>query len=259
MAERIGWGLIGASTIASQYVIDAIRAQPDAEIVGVASATPEHGADYAARHGIGRAHRSLDSLLSDPEVDAVYVSTTNEMHAAQTIAAAAAGKHVLCEKPLATSVADARRMVDACRAAGVVLGTNHHLRNAATHRAARDAVRSGRIGKPLGARVFHAIYLPKGIQTWRIHDPRKGPGAILDLTVHSVDSLRFILGDDPVDVVWPDPGRWNEQPRESKTGRCRRSASGAGCWRSRTTRSPTPGPAPGSRCTARTDPCSRAT
>ncbi|WP_163202505.1 Gfo/Idh/MocA family protein, partial [Citrobacter koseri] len=77
--------------------------------------------------------------VGDQDVDAVYISTTNELHRGQVLAAAAAGKHVLCEKPLAMSLADARAMVDACRATGVVLGTNHHLRNAASHTAMRDA------------------------------------------------------------------------------------------------------------------------
>ena len=104
--------------------------------------------------------RQRRGALADPAVDIVYVSTTNELHRPQTLAAAAAGKHVLCEKPLALTVAEAREMVAACRAAGVVMGTNHHLRNAATHRAMRDAIAAGRIGRPLFARVFHAVYLP---------------------------------------------------------------------------------------------------
>ena len=72
-------------------------------------------------------------MLSDARVSAVYISTTNELHKAQTLAAAAAGKHVPCEKPLALNLVDAREMVAACAKAGAVMGTNHHLRNAATH------------------------------------------------------------------------------------------------------------------------------
>ncbi|MFX5245081.1 Gfo/Idh/MocA family oxidoreductase, partial [Acinetobacter baumannii] len=79
----------------------------------------------------------------------VYVSADNELRHAQVLAAAAAGKHVLCEKPLALTVQQALDMVRACRAAGVVLGTNHHLRNAATHRRMRELVRDGAVGQPL--------------------------------------------------------------------------------------------------------------
>src|SRR3984893_4291368 len=120
------------------------------------------------------AWRSLDALLGSG-IDAVYISTTNELHCSQTLAAAAAGKHVFCEKTLALELADARRMVEVCRAAGVVMGTNHHLRNAATHRALRAAIKQGRIGRPLFARVFHSVYLPPHLQGWRITTP--GPGA----------------------------------------------------------------------------------
>ena len=92
-------------------------------------------------------------------------------------------------------------MVAECRKRGVVMGTNHHLRNAATHRAMRDAIKAGRIGKPLFARVFHAVYLPPHLQGWRIEKPNAGGGVILDITVHDADTLRFVLDDEPQSVV----------------------------------------------------------
>jgi 1,5-anhydro-D-fructose reductase (1,5-anhydro-D-mannitol-forming) len=107
---------------------------------------------------------------------------------------------VLCEKPLALTSADARTMVAAAKAAGLVLGTNHHLRNAGAHRAMREAIATGRIGKPIAARVFHSVYLPENLQGWRITRPEAGGGVVLDITVHDADTLRFVLGDDPVEV-----------------------------------------------------------
>jgi 1,5-anhydro-D-fructose reductase (1,5-anhydro-D-mannitol-forming) len=92
-------------------------------------------------------------------------------------------------------------MVRACAEAGVVMGTNHHLRNAATHRAMRAAIEAGRIGRPLAARVGHAVYLPEHLQGWRLDRPEAGGGVILDITVHDADTLRFVLGDEPLDVV----------------------------------------------------------
>ncbi len=132
VGKSLRWGLIGASTIAREWVIGAIRAQPGNEVVAVLSTDARRGADFARAQGIPSSYTDLDALLANPDVDAVYISTTNELHKAQTIAAAAAGKHVLCEKPLALSLADAREMVAACAKAGVVLATNHHLRNAAS-------------------------------------------------------------------------------------------------------------------------------
>jgi 1,5-anhydro-D-fructose reductase (1,5-anhydro-D-mannitol-forming) len=92
-------------------------------------------------------------------------------------------------------------MVAECKRHGVVMGTNHHLRNAATHRAMRDAIAEGRIGRPLFARVFHAVYLPPHLQSWRIKTPGAGGGVILDITVHDADTLRFVLGDEPESVT----------------------------------------------------------
>ncbi|MHC1547179.1 Gfo/Idh/MocA family protein [Phyllobacterium sp. K27] len=196
----IRWGLIGASTIAHEWVIDAIRAN-GGEIVSVMSTNAERGAKYAADHGIPHSVTALDALLNEQPIDAVYISTTNELHKEQVLASAKAGKHVLCEKPLATSLADAKVMVEACKAANVVFATNHHLRNAATHAAMRDAIAAGKIGKPLAARVFHAVYLPPHLQGWRLDRPDAGGGVILDITVHDTDTLRYVLGDDPIEVV----------------------------------------------------------
>ena len=197
----IGWGLVGASTIAREWMIPAVNAQPDAQVVAVAGGDPSRVARYAAAQGIPRSHPSLDALLADPEVDAVYVSSTNEKHREATLAAARAGKHVLCEKPLALNLAEAREMVVACREAGVVLGTNHHLRNAVTHRTLRRLVAEGAIGRPLAARVFHAVYLPAHLQGWRIDRPEAGGGVVLDITVHDADTLRFVLDDEAEEVT----------------------------------------------------------
>jgi 1,5-anhydro-D-fructose reductase (1,5-anhydro-D-mannitol-forming) len=196
---KLRWGLIGASTIAAEHMIAAFRAN-GGEVTTVMSASLERAATYAKTHGVARATTSLDELVGSKDVDAVYISTTNELHRDQLFAAARAGKHVLCEKPLALTLDDARAMVAEARAYNVVMGTNHHLRNAATHRAMRDAIKQGRIGRPLFARVFHAVYLPPHLQGWRIEKPQAGGGVVLDITVHDADTLRFVLDDEPIAV-----------------------------------------------------------
>src|ERR1700686_1969193 len=200
MSSGLRWGVIGASTIASEHMIGAIRAN-GGEVVAVLSSDRSRGQSYAETHGIPRSTTDLAALVEAPDIDAVYISTTNELHRDQVFAAAAAGKHVMCEKPLALTLADARAMVAECKRQGVVMGTNHHLRNAATHRAMRDAIAEGRIGKPLFARVFHAVYLPPHLQGWRIEKPNAGGGVILDITVHYADTLRFVLDDEPQSVI----------------------------------------------------------
>jgi 1,5-anhydro-D-fructose reductase (1,5-anhydro-D-mannitol-forming) len=198
--SRTGWGLIGASTIAREWVIGAIR-EAGGEVVSVMSSDRDRARRYANENGIPASSTSIDELLRDQRIQAVYISTTNQLHKEQVLAAARAGKHVLCEKPLALDLADARDMVEACRQAGVVMATNHHLRNAGTHRAMRQALKDGLIGTPLAARVFHAVYLPAHLQGWRIKNPAAGGGVVLDITVHDADTLRFVLDDEPLDVV----------------------------------------------------------
>ncbi|CAN0411036.1 unnamed protein product [Laminaria digitata] len=200
-ASTLGWGLIGASTIAKEWMIPAINAQPDSKVVAVMSSSAERGKQYATDNNIPRSYDTVDALLADPDIDVIYTSTTNEKHKAQAMAAAKAGKHILCEKPLALTLEDAKEMVAYCEKQGVVIGTNHHLRNAVTHRTMRQLIMDGAIGKPLGARVFHAVFLPAHLQGWRIKDPKTGAGVIMDITVHDTDTLRYVLNDEVEEVT----------------------------------------------------------
>jgi 1,5-anhydro-D-fructose reductase (1,5-anhydro-D-mannitol-forming) len=196
----VRWAMIGASQIGRTWVANAIKTAPRGVLVGIVSSNAERGGNFAKTFEIPFAAESLDELLKQAEIDAVYISTSNDSHHATTLAAASLGLHVLCEKPLSLTLDEAVEMAEACDKQGVILATNHHMRGAASHRAIRDLVRSGRIGMPLAARAMYCEYLPTELQTWRTQDKRQG-GVIYDLTVHNVDALRFILDDEPVDVV----------------------------------------------------------
>lgn len=199
--RTLRWGMIGASTIGREWMAPAINTQPDSEVVAVAGGNAERAAAYAANLGIPTAYASVDELLTDATIDVVYISSTNEWHEPQALASAAAGKHVMCEKPLALTVEGATAMVEACRTAGVAMGTNHHLRNAAAHRMMRELIADGAIGEALAARVFHAVYLPPHLQGWRIERPGSGGGVVLDITVHDADTLRYVLDDEVEEVT----------------------------------------------------------
>ncbi|MEO1016209.1 MAG: Gfo/Idh/MocA family oxidoreductase [Pseudomonadota bacterium] len=194
------WGLIGASTIAREWMVKAIRAQDDTEIRAMMSRDRARGEAFSREFEIAQAYDSLEAMLGDPEIDAVYIGTTNDRHHGEVLAAAAAGKHVLCDKPIATSLAQASEMIAACERAGVTLAVNHHLRNAATHRAIRATIEAGTLGRIVTVRVAHGAMLPKHLQTWRIQDPSTGAGAVLDLAVHDADLLRFLLDDEIIEV-----------------------------------------------------------
>jgi 1,5-anhydro-D-fructose reductase (1,5-anhydro-D-mannitol-forming) len=193
--------VVGASTIAGAYMASAISNASGSELTGVASGDTKRARVFAEQHNLSRAYRSLEELWTDPEVDAVYISSINALHASHAIAAADAGKHVLCEKPLATTVADAVTMIEACERSGVLLGVDHNLRCAPAHVTARRLIADGRLGRVLSARVLHAMSLPPTLRRWRTHDPSAGGGAALELTVHDVDLLRFLLQDEVTEVT----------------------------------------------------------
>jgi 1,5-anhydro-D-fructose reductase (1,5-anhydro-D-mannitol-forming) len=192
--QKFRWGLIGASDIAETRMIPAINAQSDSVVHSVVSGNAGHAKSYAEKNSIPKAHENLEAFLADPDLDIVYISSTNEKHREQALASIRAHKPVLCEKPLALNLTDAREMVSAAARAGLPFGTNHHLRCAATHRTLRRLVQEGTIGQPLAARVFHAVYLPPRLQGWRLNNPAAGGGVTLDITVHDADTLHFTLG-----------------------------------------------------------------
>lgn len=201
MSDRpLRWGAIGASWIAQDFVIPALR-ESGATVTAVFSNDAARATTYAERNGIPAAYADLAAFLADPSIEAVYISSTNQMHHAQVLATAAAGKAILCEKPMATSLVEGRAMVDAAASAGVVLAVNHHMRNAPTLRAMKRLLLDGAIGRPLAVRIYHAILLPEFLRTWRVSRPEAGGGAILDLTSHDADNLRFLLDDEVADVV----------------------------------------------------------
>ena len=189
------WGFIGASNIAER-VIPSLRKIAGQELVAVCSRSAPRAQQFAEQQGLASAHTDLSELLA-LGLDAVYISSTNEQHAAQTLAALDAGCHVMCEKPLAMSLADAAAMIERADAQGRVLGTNHHLRASALHGQVRQMIADGAIGRVHGVQVSHAVYLPPHLQGWRIDAPGAGGGVVLDILVHDGDLLRFLLQTEP--------------------------------------------------------------
>ncbi len=192
------WGLVGASDIAETRMVPAMR-RLGHDVVAVASGSAERAATYADRNGISVSGTVADILARD-DIDAVYISSTNEHHRPQTELAAAAGKHVLCEKPLSLSLEDGQAMVDACARAGVTLATNHHLPGSGIHRTIRRLVADGAVGRILAVRVHHAVLLPARLRGWRLGSPAGG-GVTMDITCHDASVLNPLLGALPADIV----------------------------------------------------------
>lgn len=192
--------ILGTGGMANTHA-SAFAAMPGVTLAAGVDTRPAQLADFRARHGIGKGFASVEEALDWGRFDAVANVTPDPVHHPTTLPCLAAGKHVLCEKPLAMTVAEAAQMVAAARRAGLVFATNHHLRCSGSHRAIRDLIASGRIGRVLSLRIFHAVHLPPHLQGWRINDAGAGGGVIPDITVHDADVTRFLLGEDPREVV----------------------------------------------------------
>ena len=204
--EQLGWGLVGCGWVATDYVAPALVGSSNGRLVGVFdpnNAAMRRLAQSSTRENHApREHASLEGLLGDPEVQAVYVATPNHLHRPIVEACARAGKAVLCEKPMATSHADALAMVEAAEVAGVTYGTAFDQRWHPAHRAIRVWVAAGELGTITQARIHYACWLPGewAGDNWRVDPARSGGGAMIDLAPHGVDLLEVLLDDEWVDL-----------------------------------------------------------
>lgn len=197
--SKIGVGLIGAGKAGALFG-RAINASSNGQLVALAAATQEEADTVGATLEVGRTTDDWQTLLDDPQVQAIFVASPTYLHHEMTIAAARAGKHVLCDKPLATRAADALRMVKACDKAGVVLAVNHHLRSSPVHQTMRRMIAAGDIGEVRSLIIIHAGLLRPVLQTWRIKDPAEG-AIYLDLSVHDIDLAGFLLQQQPETAI----------------------------------------------------------
>jgi 1,5-anhydro-D-fructose reductase (1,5-anhydro-D-mannitol-forming) len=196
MERRNGWGLIGTGRIADERILPAITAFAANDLVGVVSRDAARAAHFAAKFGARHAYTRYEDLLRDPAVTVVAIHTPNALHAEQAIAAARAGKHVFCDKPLATDVADAKRIVAECEQAGVRLGVNFHNRFMPCFMDCRRIIESGEIGAvrlvSIEASPGDRVHERHG--TWRLDPAMAGLGTTMSIGVHIYDILRYMLG-----------------------------------------------------------------
>jgi predicted dehydrogenase len=193
----VRWGLIGAGDIVRKRVAAALRDAPANELVAVSRARAELAASFASEIGARRWHSDWRALVADAELDAVYIATPVHLHAAQTIAAAEGGKHVLCEKPMAMSAAECDRMIAACRAHGVTLGIAYFRHfNPAVMRV-KDIVASGEIGQPVVAQLnaFEQFHPSSDYpRAWLLQPSMSGGGPMMDFGCHRIEVLINLFG-----------------------------------------------------------------
>jgi 1,5-anhydro-D-fructose reductase (1,5-anhydro-D-mannitol-forming) len=198
--ERLGWGVIGIGNILTTTIAPAMAAEPTCDLVAAVSRQQSRADSFAHLFGVRHATTSYDEMLANPEVEAVFIATPNDQHAGQVIAAARAGKHVLCDKPLATSVDDARAAVAACDEAGVKLGINFHNRYLPWVGELRRLVAAGSLGgiEVISAEVGSG---PRSYTNWRADPAMAGLGSVYNVGVHVLDFIGWVLGAAPVEVM----------------------------------------------------------
>jgi predicted dehydrogenase len=193
--EPLRIGILGAARIARQFVA-AVRPSRKVAVHAVAARDPERARAYAGELGIPRVHASYDALLADPGIDAIYNPLPNTLHAEWSIRAAEAGKHVLCEKPLATSARDAEAMFAAARKHGVFLVEGYPYRSQPQTLKLRELLAAGAIGKL--QLVQAAFGFPLGDLSNIRYDPALAGGALMDAGSYPVSLARMVAGERPL-------------------------------------------------------------
>jgi predicted dehydrogenase len=195
--RKLRWGVLSTADIGRKKWIPGVRRSPRqrGEVVAIASRDGETAQRVAGELGIARAHDSYEALLADPEVEAVYIPLPNNLHLDWTLAATKAGKHVLCEKPLALTSADAERMVEAASDAGVLLMEAFMYRLHPSWVAVRELVEAGRIGRLQAVQSWFSYYNddPRNIRNMR----DAGGGALMDIGCYSINLSRMLFKAEP--------------------------------------------------------------
>jgi predicted dehydrogenase len=203
MTKAVKWGVIGNATIARRCVMPAINKSVNGTLHALATRSPEHAGKVAGENRIAHIYDSYDALLLDPEIDAVYIPLPNHLHHTWVLNALKAGKHVLCEKPLACNAKEAREMFSAAQDTGLLLMEAFMYRFHPRSRRIKQMVAEGRIGTP--CLVRSAFCFRMGEKDWSDTDntrlkPEMGGGALLDVGCYSVSVARWMLGAEPKQV-----------------------------------------------------------
>ncbi len=186
----MNWLVIGIGDITIRRVIPAIQAEPRSHLYGIVTRDPAKAAPYNTR-----VFSTLDQALHDSAIDAVYVATPVFLHASQTITALNAGKHVVCEKPMAMNERESRTMLVAAEQSGKTLGVAYYRRTYPKVQRAKELVAAGAIGQPVIAELTcHGWFDGAGSRSWLVDPAKAGAGPLLDIASHRIDVLNYFFG-----------------------------------------------------------------
>jgi predicted dehydrogenase len=203
MSERIRWGILGTAAIARSCILPAIQKSKNGVVYALATRSPHTAGDLCEQHTITCLYGSYDELLADSRIDVIYNPLPNHLHHAFTLKALQAGKHVLCEKPLACCAQEAFDMVGAAERAGLLLMESWSYRFHPRTLLIKKMIQDGAIGKVALLKTSFCFHVDEhcfsGQDFFRLN-PVKGGGALLDVGCYGVSLARWLLGYDPIDV-----------------------------------------------------------
>jgi 1,5-anhydro-D-fructose reductase (1,5-anhydro-D-mannitol-forming) len=196
------WGLVGTGRIARDRILPGIVGCPGSRLGAVVSRDRKRAETFAAEFGASRAYTDYSEMLGDPEITVVAIETPNSLHAEQAVDAARAGKHVFCDKPLATSAEDARGVVRECEREGVSLGVNFTIASCPASSTARPSLKAARSETCCSLRSKRVqVPRPGGtLSSWRGDPALAGMGTSMTVGVHLYDVVRFLLSSEAVEV-----------------------------------------------------------
>ena len=192
--RTLGWGVIGASSWGKNTFGPAIVAAENGRLCAVLSSDQAKADRFCEKLEVDRGYASLDTFLADADVEAVWIASPNHMHAAQAVAALEAGKHVLCEKPMATTAADCEKMIAAAVRADRLLSVGYHMRHHPLHQQLHADWAAGKFGKPVHVRAQLYFAYPRPPKEWRQKRATSGGWSICDVGTHLIDLLRWFGG-----------------------------------------------------------------
>ena len=195
-AKPVGWGMIGTRGWSDMILGPAINAARGARFKAVLSTKQENAERYCASHGVARGYTDLKAFLADDAIDVVWIASPNHLHKEQTIAALKAGKHVLCEKPMAMNQAECRAMIRAAKKAERLLTIGYNSRHHPRLDALRAQWQAGRFGAPVHMHCqFRYRYPEVPDDWWRLDDEKSGCWVLGDIGTHFIDLLRWFNGE----------------------------------------------------------------
>ncbi len=213
-AKRVGYAVVGLGFISETSVLPAFRHSRKCKLAALVSHDPKRSRQLGAKFGLGAkacySYDNYDQCLSNPDVDAVFVASINSEHAEQTIRAANAGKHVLCEKPLGNTVEECRQMIAACRKNNVRLMTAYRKYYEPGSVALKKLITDGKLGRLRHIFSTYTEIVDPNKVRWQLSRNLAGGGSLMDIGVYCVNTMRWLAGTNPIDAT----GRsWTDDPK----------------------------------------------